>query len=370
MANRGQDTARGQQKDTARAIPKSDFPKDTLKSALRLITTIEEVNAGQPYPPTDTAIALNVSPGSSSYRILLSSALRYGLTTGTYKSDYITLTALGRAIAAPSSPEERDLAVLDAAMKPSTLKAIYEYYKNKKLPEQQFFENTVVREFGVPKEHAKKCFSVFVSNMELVGLLRKASTGTWVGVSPVTGSHKPEERLEEDENEEPTTQVDEDSMPGTGNTASPEPIRNAIFIGHGKNRKPLDQLKKIFDQFSIPYKVAVEEANEARPISEKVAETMAECGAAILIFTADEEFRDLEGNAVWRPSENVVYELGAASIKYGGRIIIFKEEGVVLPTNFRDIGHISFEKDKLEAKMSDLFKELIAFKLVRMVIGQ
>lgn len=40
---------------------------------------------------------------------------------------------------------------------------------------------------------------------------------------------------------------------------------------------------------------------------------MLQCGSANLIFTCDEKFFDEQGKEVWRPSENVVHELGAAS---------------------------------------------------------
>ena len=76
--------------------------------------------------------------------------------------------------------------------------------------------------------------------------------------------------------------------------ATPE-LGQGIFVAHGKNKKPLEQLKKILDQFRIPYKVAVEEPNLGRPISTKVKETMQSCNCAILIFTADKEFQDGSG---------------------------------------------------------------------------
>ena len=38
---------------------------------------------------------------------------------------------------------------------------------------------------------------------------------------------------------------------------------------------------------------------------------------------------------------------------------MLKEEGVEFPTNFRDLGYISFSKDLLEAKSIDVLKELI-----------
>jgi predicted nucleotide-binding protein len=142
-------------------------------------------------------------------------------------------------------------------------------------------------------------------------------------------------------------------------------LGQAIFVGHGKNKTPLSQLRNILNEFKIPFKVVTEEPNLGRPISEKVAQTMKECNCAILIFTADEEFSDKEGNSVWRPSENVIHELGAASFLYGKRIVVLKEDCVQLPTNFRDIGYISFSRDDLAAKTMDVLKELIGFGIVK-----
>ena len=92
---------------------------------------------------------------------------------------------------------------------------------------------------------------------------------------------------------------------------------------------------------------------------------MNSCNCAILIFTADEEFQDKDGNTVWRPSENVVHELGAAAYLYDNRIVIMKEEGVTFPTNFQDLGYISFKKDELDAKTMDILKELVGFGILK-----
>ena len=96
---------------------------------------------------------------------------------------------------------------------------------------------------------------------------------------------------------------------------------------------------------------------------------MQSCGAPILIFTADEKYFDADGNEVWLPGDNVVHELGAASVLYDNRIIIFKEVGVSLASNFDSIGYIRFEKDKLSDKGIDLFRELVSFKIVNISIG-
>jgi len=168
---------------------------------------------------------------------------------------------------------------------------------------------------------------------------------------------------------------------GTGSGASAEPetkepsqfrgpppapeLGRAIFIAHGKDKDALNQLKRILDEFKVPYKVAVEEPHLGRPISEKIREIMESCNCAIFIFTADEEFRDANDKLVWRPSENVIYELGAAGYLYDNRIVIIKEDEVKFASDFQDIGYISFERGQLGARSVEILKELIGFEIVK-----
>ncbi|HJP92989.1 MAG TPA: TIR domain-containing protein [Pyrinomonadaceae bacterium] len=138
--------------------------------------------------------------------------------------------------------------------------------------------------------------------MEYLGLVKNTTSGKWFAsdsnqgrVVPIDSngsSNGKGEQLEEEEIEAMESQ--HFSVP----TRSEETRKNSIFLGHGKNRVPLEQLKKILDKHHIPYKVAVDEPNKFRPISEKVASVMRECGAGILIFTADEEMRTPEGEVI------------------------------------------------------------------------
>ena len=62
----------------------------------------------------------------------------------------------------------------------------------------------------------------------------------------------------------------------------------------------------------------------------------------------------------------MIYELGAASVLYDNKIVIFKEENVSFASDFGDIGYIPFEKDQLEVKAADLMLELIELGFMRL----
>jgi predicted nucleotide-binding protein len=359
--------------------PRAEFPKNALERAMAFPEALQK-NGGQPLDAIDMATAVGLSPGSSTFRTLAASSSAYGLTGGSYKSAF-SMADAGRAIVEPMSPDERAEALVTAAMRPGTYRSIFDYYKGKRFPDRQFFVNTIIREFNVDPKQAEACVDVFTANMRYVGLIKDTPGGDWLAkeasATTVTAAQvdAAEATAAEQEATEHGDEVQGD-VPGAGPTPPTPPIEsqkrrrpNRIFIGHGRNHTPLDQLTKTLTNLGIPYAVAEEEATVGRPISQKVRDTMEQCGAAILIFSADVEYFDKEGNSVWRPSENVSHELGAASIMYDDRIIMFKEEDVTLASNYSGIGYIPFEKDALDAKVNDLLKELLAMKMLKVSVG-
>jgi predicted nucleotide-binding protein len=350
----------------------SEFPKHSLKAALRIAFALEEKNSGNPMPPTEIAIAIDKSPGSSDFRVLLSSSIKYGLSTGSYNQAKVALTTLARDIVAPTSEEAKNRALFQSAFTPVLFKSIFGAYKGKKVPDMQFFQNALARDFGVSRDQAARCAAIFYDNAEFLGLVRQATTGKWLASEPVGGAPQEEPTSDASGGGESGRRYPEAEQPARPepSASAAAPAKNAIFLGHGKNTIPLQQLEKFLSEYGIPKRVAVDEANKGRPISQKVADLMNECGAAIIIFTADEEFKDANGQAIFRPSENTIFELGAASALYGSRVVIFKESGVTFPTNFRDIGYIEFDKDRLDAKASDLMRELIGFKLITVSVAR
>ncbi|HEV7661849.1 MAG TPA: TIR domain-containing protein [Allosphingosinicella sp.] len=323
------------------------------------------------------ADALGRTPSSSEFKALLSSSLRYGLTTGTEKADAITPTELGLQIVKPESEEQRSTGIVRAVLFPDLMKRIFEHFNRNKYPESSFLKNILEKSFGSHASHSSELAQRLGENGKFSGIIQTISGAPYVRLdAPATAKTlKPND----DEGAEAEGGSDNlEGVPGSGTLEAeapaellaqpaPEPPKQ-LFIAHGKNHKPLEDLKKVLGKFGIAFKVAVDEPHAGRPISAKVASLMKECSAGIFIFTKDELFYQKDGSGayteIWRPSENVVYELGAASILWQKNIIL-REEGVTFPSDFSDLGYITFQNSEIGSRGMELLSEFVALGLVK-----
>ena len=354
-------------------VSQSDVPRTTLSDALVVPRALREHFADDPTRPLQVASAADLSPQSSRWRDLTGAAIAYGLTKGGYNAPTIELTDLGLRAVAPQVEGDDRLALREAALQPIAFGKFLRKYDGKKFPRADIAKDVLEQECGVPRTALDRAFELLRETASVAGLLMdiKGSTYVELDVSP-----EPIRESDPDEGEQ-ALEINpggfDDTPHGTdgppkrlGPGTPPErPVR--LFIGHGTKVRPLEQLKKILDDFAIPYAVAEEEPHAGRPISEKVADLMRSCTGGVFVFSADDLYTDAEGNTVHLPRQNVIYELGAASLLYGRGIVIFKEESVSLPSNFSDLGYIEFTGDNLEASGMDLFRELLALGAVKIV---
>ncbi len=362
-------------------VSQADVPAISLEKAVRVPRALAESYGFDPTKPLDIAAAVEMSPTSGPFRTMCGAAVGYGLTEGGPNAPLISLHALGKRVVAPMEVEDDRRALREAAMRPTVANKFYAKYDGSSLPPKNIAQN-VLASFDVPPERTSDVYDLLIENARFVGFIKKIkdkeyldtgapiANGTVGGTDDLSDRPRDEDQVDSDVLSESEPSDDkEDAAESRPNHKNATDQKNAIFVGHGSNRKPMDQLLKILNEYSIPHKQAVDEPSRARPIPQKVAEVMRECGAAILVFTAGKEYFDRDGNSIWRPSENVSHELGAASVLYGDRIVVFKEKGIELPSNFSSVGYIEFEKDKLGEKGIELFRELVSMKIVSISVG-
>lgn len=351
-----------------------NFPRHKLEEALVVAQQIMDEKAGRPFKRLLLADAIGIKPSSSEYRDLLSSSIKYDLTEGSEKASEITLTPLGKSATQTNDAQQRLEARRTAAFTPEVFGKFYRDYADHRVPTPDMLRKLLISDYGVPADHAEECETVIMSNGRFVDVIRDIGGSPHVLLEAEVGASRDGSNSSDSEQDPPPLATPatprKETLPASTQHSPPSlPVANTapkpIFIGHGKNKQPLQKLQAILSSFQIPHRVTIDEANLGRPIPQKVKDTMLQCGSAILIFTRDEKLQDVNGNEIWRPSENVVHELGAASFAYEDRIVIFKEKGLNFPTNFQSIGYIEFEVDSIEAKATDLLKELIGFGLVK-----
>lgn len=363
-----------------------NYPPLKLAEALRVGTAIQDEASGMTVSRLTLAELLDVSPSSSNFRDLVAASRFYGLTSGGINSDEFGLTDIGQE-ATGGDEVARSAAYKRAVFNVPPYKAFFETFANKKVPGQAALREFLIKAAEVPAERVEECMTFILADADAAGFLRSVKGGPYVDLAGVPKSDEPTRSDMPDSSNAGASDCQGEEVGAAGNerngehltpdlsdvsklplTRDPDAKPKKVFIAHGKNRTPLEQLKKALDQFKVSYAVAVDEPNKGRPISKKVATLMRdECSSGVFIFTADEQFlRSVNGNTeeVWRPSENVVFELGAASILYENRIVVFKEKGVSFPSDFSDLGYIEFEKDRLVAELGSLFSELVALDIL------
>lgn len=345
--------------------PRRPFPVHTLEQALEVANAIQNKNAGKPWKPFFVADALKIKATSTNFRDITSSAFKYGLTVGTWKASYISLAPLGQSITKPIDSKQEIKAKQNAVLEIEVFKSIYEHYRDARFPSADtYFKNMLESEFKVPRQLVDDCIRLLIENGKFTHILQESQGDLFVVFSEEAPPSPSIPEVPAGGGEKSLTDSGV-SLPQLPSAPTPAPIVNQIFVVHGKNKVPLEQLKKILTEFKIPFKVAIDEPHIGRPIPQKVIDLMKTCTSAIVIFTADEEYIDADGKKIFRPSDNAVYELGAASIQYGNKIVILKEDCVSLASDFGDLGYIMFEKDKLDAKTIDLFKEFMGSGLLK-----
>jgi hypothetical protein len=153
------------------AAPKPwTFPKNNLEDAIKIPKAIEEKNAGNPMKADVLAKAVGYrQPQDWRFLDLLRSANQYGLVSGSGANATVSLEKIGQDVVAPSSPTQRQQALVNAFRNVDEFKNVEEFYKGKRIPEDEYFLNTLARDFGIPRDRAERFADVFRKNRDFLG---------------------------------------------------------------------------------------------------------------------------------------------------------------------------------------------------------
>lgn len=149
------------------------FPKNTLEDTLTVAKALEEKFAGHPTKAEDLVKAVGFNKENDwRFQDLLRSSALYGITSGSGATATVSLEKLGEDIVSPGSSEQRQKALLAAFRNVEDFTTVETFYKGKKIPEDEFFENTLTRQFHIPRDRVQTFSKIFLSNLSFLKAFR------------------------------------------------------------------------------------------------------------------------------------------------------------------------------------------------------
>lgn len=155
-----------------------DFPKHTIEDSIKIAQAVEEKNAGKPLDAPTLAKYVGFRKANDwRFKDLLRSANQYGLVEGSGEKATVELQKIGTDIVAPSSPQQRQQALASAFENVDLLKKVAEHYAGKTIPEDEYFANTLARDFKVSRDRLEQFISVFKKNLQYLKAFAASPSG-------------------------------------------------------------------------------------------------------------------------------------------------------------------------------------------------
>ena len=309
-------------------------------------------------------MAVGVKPSSSGWRALTGAAIGYGLTDGGYNASTIGLTVLGRRAVAPQEEGDDIEALREACLKPRVIAGFLGKYDGSKFPREDIAQNVLRGQFDVPPGRTEEALSMVVENAETIGAFRTMGGDRYVSLAPLA-SHEPRSADEPKELGQESSEPDPDEVAPDAQSVAPLTVPDdrpvsAIFVGHSKGTKVLEQVKQLLELADLGAEVVVEQETAAIPVPDKVFDAMSRSDAAIICVTADAGQEEEDGYQV---NPNVLIEIGAAYVRHEKRLVLLWDRRVKVPSNLQGLYRCEFEGNELSWEAgTKLQKALIAIK--------
>lgn len=369
-------------KNTQRSyVSQSDVPAASLDRALRIPRAIADNYGYKPTSPLQVAVALDVQPSSSSFRMLTGAAIAYGLTSGGYNADSITIAPLAMRIVRPTSEGDDVTAKREAFLRPRVIREFLQKYDRAPIPRDDIARN-VLTELGVPADRTGEVLALIVEGAGELGFLQQIKDRTYADLSGVktlletkAASSQPTSDAEQAEEVSQGASERPILVPAPTPPASLRPATlppgdarlRRVFITHGKNQALIDPIKKLlaFGEF-VPV-TEIENQTVSQPIPTKIMAGMRSCGAAIIHVEDEQRLVDKDGNEQIVINPNVLIEIGAAMALYGDRFILVVRDGVKLPSNLQGLLELRYQGSTLDVnetvRLMEAMKDMKAREL-------
>lgn len=334
------------------------YPSLTLEVSLAVAKAIHDANSGLPFDRENLADVLGTTEKSSAFTTRLNSSDKYGLTQRNADKT-ISLTPLGEAIVAPEDEEERSKALVRAATYPDIFARFYELLNGKRLPDDTFARNLLRRELEVRQELTSECLQIIKDNGLYSGVLRESQEGRVVDLSTLS---TPTTDLTHEQAGTGTDRLP-DQLPVSQNETKSDSLPGRVFVCHGADSEAAGYLISLLDQLQVQSISSELSYQEGQPVSERVAQEMKGCSAAVFVL---DDSHPSEISVGREENQELLFHIGAASVLYGEKVLLFVD-GESRPSGYEALASVTFDRASIKDSGMDLLLALHRAGIIRVV---
>lgn len=247
----------------------------------------------------------------------LTSSSKYNLTVGGYNDENISLTPLGYACVAPQDPSEAQESLMKAAATPEIFRDFYRLLDGKRMPEQPYAVNVLIREMSVHPDLAPECLETITANGLLAGILKAEGQELLVDFDEMaTRSEYSGGRVQENQRPEASEvyEPQPDQAAGLGMTAP------RVFAGLFEPTPTIKHTVEMLGQLGLNMVSRELDAESITAvISGSITEAMQDCVAAVVF--GGYESPDTTATRLSQ-QRGIWLLLGAAASRYGENVVL------------------------------------------------
>ncbi len=297
------------------------YPTHSIQDALPIAETIQRVNGGQPVGTELLADALGTSVRSSAFVQKLNASSKYGLTVGSYSDQFIELTELGESITAPGSAEEREDSIIRAITRPEVFREFYRIYAGKRMPEDIYASNTLVRELGVPRELTEECMGIIRRNGLVAGVV--SDRGGVLMVGGIADSESAPRYHPNGAPEEPDWERDPEDEGDVGDERGrSSDTGSEILVVSEADDPAFVEVTGLVESLAAPWRSISPRATEGRILPEELSDALESARGCVFVWPREDD-RGTERT----PEAKTWAALGAASYRLGERLVVALSDG-------------------------------------------
>ena len=145
------------------------YPRHSGKKALRVPKAILEQNAGKACTDREALKFAGLAYHGPS-RVEISSSIKYGFLERPSAGN-VAVTDLAKKILRPQNPNDELDGLRQAVLNAPTIADVYKHYRGENVPDEEFFRNALVDNFGLPGDKVDEFKTIFLEDLSEAQLI-------------------------------------------------------------------------------------------------------------------------------------------------------------------------------------------------------